>query len=73
MKNNQPKRLLEHLQSGRSITRMEALSVLGIFELSSRIGDLQKRGYKINKKRLTVTNRFNEKISIVKYTLDTSS
>ena len=44
---SQANRLLEWLQSGKSITRLEALVELGIFELSARIIDLEGEGYVI--------------------------
>ena len=66
---NQEDRLLEHFNEGKSITRLSALVDLGIFELSSRIIALQKRGYDFNKKRTEVTNRYGEKCSVVKYSL----
>ena len=66
---SQEQRLLHHLQLGHSITRLQALTDLGIFELSARLCDLQKRGFKFSKNRITVTNRFGEKCSILEYRL----
>lgn len=62
-------RLLEYLQSGKSITRLESFMELGIVELSSRIIDLKDEGYTINKKRITVKNRYNEPCSVVEYSI----
>ena len=67
--NTQANRLLEHLQQGKPIDRLSALIELGIFELSARIIDLQNAGHSINKTRKQITNRFNEKASVVEYTL----
>jgi len=68
--NTQSGRLLSHFLSGREIDRLSALIELGIFELSSRVIDLQKNGYIIKKERKTIINRFQEKISIVEYRLE---
>lgn len=65
--NTQAGRLLEHLNAGKSITRLSALVELGIFELSSRVIDLQNEGHVINKKRIKVTNRFNESTTVTEY------
>jgi hypothetical protein len=63
-------RLLIHLQSGRSINRLTALIELGIFELSARLIELQNHGFKLNKERMSITNRYGEKTSVVEYTLE---
>ncbi len=63
----QKERLKEHLDSGKSITRLSAFNEIGIFELASRIGELEKDGYNVLKKRETVANRYNEKVSITRY------
>lgn len=68
--NTQAGRLLEHLNSGKSINRLSALVELGIFELSARIIDLETHGFKVNKERKTVTNRFNEKTSVTEYSME---
>jgi len=68
--NTQAGRLLEHLQKGKVINRLSALVDLGIFELSARLIDLQNHGFKINKKRIQVTNRFNEKTNVMEYSLN---
>jgi len=67
--NSQAGRLLIHLQSGASIDRLHALMDLGIFELASRVLDLEKEGYIISRERKTVTNRWNEKVSVTEYRL----
>lgn len=38
---SQTKRILEHLQSGKSITPIDALNLFGCFRLSARIKDLR--------------------------------
>lgn len=66
----QRERLLEHLKTGESIDRLNALTELGIFELSARIIDLEERGYSIIKTRKTVINRWDERIRVVEYALN---
>ncbi len=65
----QTERLKEALTSGHKITRLSALVDLGIFELSARIGELEKQGHKFNKPRIKVTNRFGESVTVVEYSL----
>jgi hypothetical protein len=65
---NQTERLLTHLQTA-PVTRLSALIDLGIFELSARIIDLERQGYKFNKPRIKVTNRFGESVTVVEYSL----
>ena len=64
---SQSTRLREHLDTGKPITRLAALIDLSIFELSARIVGLEKDGYQVEKKRIKVTNRFGESISVVEY------
>lgn len=66
---NQAQRLLNHFNEGKTIDRLRALNELGIFELSARLIDLQNAGYKFNKERKRVTNRFGEKCTVVEYSL----
>jgi len=65
---SQAQRLKEHLDKGYSVTRLSALTELGIFELASRIGEIEKEDYKITRKRITVNNRFGETTNVMKYT-----
>ena len=67
--NTQAKRLLDHLATGATIHRLSALIDLGIFELSSRVIDITRAGYSINKNRVSITNRFGEKTSVTEYSL----
>ena len=67
--NTQAGRLLNHLEQGKTINRLEALIELAIFELSARIIDLEMAGFIINKERKSVFNRFGEKTSVTEYSL----
>lgn len=66
----QSERLLDHLKNGKSITRLQALVDLGIFELSARIIELEKLGYSINKTRIQITNRFGEACRVTRYSME---
>lgn len=44
---SQNQQILKHLQTGKSITPMEALNKYGCFRLASRINDLRNMGYNI--------------------------
>jgi hypothetical protein len=46
-KNSQCGQILEHLQSGKTITPLEALNMFGCFRLGARCWDLKKTGYDI--------------------------
>lgn len=69
MKQTQAERLLEYLQAGNSITRLDAFNALGIVELSARVIDLEHKGHKINRERITVQNRFGEDVRVTKYSM----
>lgn len=44
---SQNKMVLDHLQSGRSLSPLEALERYGIFRLGARCYDLKKQGHRI--------------------------
>lgn len=66
----QKDRLLEHFTQGNRITRAESYTELGIIELSARVIDLEKAGYEVCRKRIKVTNRFGEQISVAQYWME---
>uniref|UniRef100_A0A6M3J0Q0 Putative DNA binding, helix-turn-helix domain containing protein n=1 Tax=viral metagenome TaxID=1070528 RepID=A0A6M3J0Q0_9ZZZZ len=47
---SQNEAILRHLQSGRSITPLEALRLYGSMRLGARIYDLKRQGYNIQEK-----------------------
>jgi len=61
---SQQQRVLEHLQAGHTLTRLESWDRLGIIEVPARINELRNAGHKIITERQTVTNRYGEKVSI---------
>ncbi len=48
--------ILRHLQSGKTITAIEALELFGCFRLTSRIYDLTQRGHDIFREYITLSN-----------------
>lgn len=62
-------RLLIYLQDFEAITQMEAISELGIMRLASRISELKKNGYEIEKRMVKGKNRYGESVSWASYSL----
>ena len=58
----------KHLQSGKSITPLEALYSFGCFRLGARIWDLRNEGMKIKSERLEITSAGKKKI-VAKYSI----
>lgn len=64
---NQQERIMIHLIFRGSITPAEAYENYGIMKLSTRIGELIRKGVKIRKELVTDTNRFGETVRYMKY------
>ena len=60
-------RVVDYINQNGSITSFQAYNDLGITRLSAAIYDLKHYGYKIDKKYITVRNRFNEKCCVAQY------
>lgn len=56
-KMTQQEEILQYLTEKGSITRLQAACDLHIFELSSRIGELKRKGYKISSTRIPSVNK----------------
>ena len=65
----QRERLLDWLQSGLSITRLESWDKLGILETPSRCSELRAMGYPIVTEMIEVTNRYGEKTRVARWSL----
>ena len=63
----QTERVLDYLQQFGSITALEALRDLGIMHLSSRITELRRMGYPVERDMIEVKNRFGEKTRVARY------
>ena len=63
-------RIEQYLIDFGSITQLEALQDLGVMRLASRISEMRKNGIEISKEMKTAKNRYGEKVSFAKYSLD---
>lgn len=68
---DQADRVLEYIKTYGSITRIQAIEHLGVANLPAVICDLRnKQGVNIITETVHSINRYNEKCSFAKYTLD---
>lgn len=67
---SQHARIIEYMELFGSITPMQAFTDIGCTKLSTRIGELEREGYKIGRERVKATNRFGEKCSYMRYWLE---
>lgn len=65
----QAQRIINYIDEHGSITRLDSSCKLFIFELSSRIISLEKRGWVFKKQRETIKNSFGESKSFVRYSI----
>ena len=63
---SQNARIRKHLESGRSITPLEALYAYSCWALSSRISDLKKQGVNIKSELIEITSEGRKKM-VAKY------
>ncbi len=63
----QKQRILEYLQSGNKLTRLNAWDRLGVLECPARISELRQDGHDIRTTMYTVTNRYGEKVRIARW------
>lgn len=66
---NQRERVIEYINEFGSITALEAVRDLGILQLSARLCELEKRGYRFDKKQESSVNRYGEKVYYTRYSL----
>lgn len=62
---SQNKGILAYLQSGKSITPIDALKEFGCFRLSARIFDLRAKGHNIKTKSVTINGKTVAQYSMV--------
>lgn len=70
VKLTQQEEILLYLMENGSITRLGAACDLHIFELSSRIGELRKKGYNIKSTRMPAVNKYGRASHYNIYTLE---
>lgn len=63
----QGERIIAYMDEHGTITPFEAFTELGITKLATRISELRRGGEKIEKRYVTGTNRFGEKIQYMEY------
>lgn len=69
-KMTQQEEVLDKLKKDGMITRFSAACELHIFELSSRIGELRKKGYNIKSTRMPAVNKYGRASHYNIYTLE---
>ncbi len=69
MPNSQREEVIQYIRKNGSITRLEAAQ-LYIFELSARIGELERQGYVFNREEIGGTNRYGRKWKGVRYRIN---
>lgn len=65
-------RILTHLEKRGTITAMEALNFYGVMNCKGRIFDLREAGYQIRTKMVERFNRYNEKVHVARYELQST-
>lgn len=65
----QNEKILRHLKDNGTIEPMTALREYGIMRLASRISDLKRLGYCIEKRMVRAQNRYGESVSYAEYRL----
>ena len=63
----QHQRILQYMDDFGSISPMEAFSDLGITKLATRISEMIRDGYRIEKRMVNGQNRYGEKVSFMRY------
>lgn len=66
---SQKARLLEYLQAGNTLRRLDAWNELGILEAPARISELRAQGIEIKTEMITVKNRFGENVKIAEWSM----
>jgi len=69
MKGSQSQRVLIYIKNYGKINRLQAFTVLGVFELARCIRDLEKLGYSFKKTTIKLKNSFGEWFHCKEYTL----
>ena len=69
----QAERVLDYLESGNTITTLNAFTELGITRLAARIYELKEEGHDVKSKRIKVTNRYDEQCSVSEYYMESDN
>ena len=63
----QHERILQYMDDFGSITPMDAFMDLGITKLATRIGEIARRGHKIEKQIEHAKNRYGQSVHYMRY------
>lgn len=63
----QHSRIKKYIEDFGSITPMQAFSDLGITKLATRIGEMERKGYKVKREIIESLNRYGEPTHYMKY------
>lgn len=63
-------KIINHIETFGSITPLDALREYGCMRLASRMCDIKKAGYKVNKTMETANNRFGEPVRFARYSFE---
>lgn len=61
--------LLSYMEQHGSVTRAEAMTKLGVVELSSRLLELEGLGFKFNRQPVQVRNRYGRTVRVCRYSI----
>ena len=64
---SQADRIRAYLDSGKTLTRLNAWSELGILECPARLCELRQSGYPVITTIVKVTNRYGEKVRVAQW------
>ena len=67
IKRTQKQDVLDYLLAHGKLTRGEAFYELGVAELSSRIGEIERDGWNVPRETITVTARNGKRVSCMQY------
>jgi hypothetical protein len=66
-KATQYNRVKQHLESGKTLTRLEALNDLGILNPTARISELRADGIPVETRMVGVYNRWDAKVKVAQW------
>jgi hypothetical protein len=67
---NQRERILDYLRSGKTLTRINSFSELGVLEAPARIHELKKEGHDIRTRTITGSNRYGETVRVAEWSME---
>lgn len=65
----QRERIISYINEFGSITALEAVRDLGVLQLSARLVELERSGYRFAKKQESSLNRYGEKVYYTRYSI----